>query len=195
MRPNTYTWEQVHDYLVRECNPSPGYWPPSTVSYALLLWVLSEALAVKTVLEIGVGPTSVSGMVFAHSMANRGGGSLVSLDIDPGRPAATYRAKAAELGMRWDVHHGESLSMPWPELFLADLVYVDGDHDEAHAYGDTVKGVEYLRPGGYLVIDDYPTCQGVVDAANRLRTEGYTFVHLAHHPPHGNGRLVWQKPQ
>jgi predicted O-methyltransferase YrrM len=189
------TWADCLRYLEAECNPSPQPWPASTLRYAQTLWVLAEALAVRTVLEIGVGPTSVSGMVFAHSMGSRGGGMLVSMDIDPGRPADTYRAKARDLGVVWEVHHGDSLRMPWPSPFLADLVYVDGDHDEAHAYSDTVKAVDYLKPGGYLVIDDYPTDAGVVDAAKRLEADGFTFVHLAHEPPHGNGRLVWQKPE
>jgi predicted O-methyltransferase YrrM len=185
------TWADCLRYLQAD----HASFPTATERYAQTLWVLAEALAVKTVLEIGVGPTAVSGMVFAHSMANRGGGQLVSLDIDKARPHGAYMAKAFDLGVEWTVYHGDSLTMVWPAPFLADLVYVDGDHDEAHAYSDTVMGVEYLRPGGYLVIDDYPTDAGVVAAADRLKREGFTFVHVAHEPPHGNGRLIWQKPE
>jgi predicted O-methyltransferase YrrM len=166
--------------------------------YAHLLWVLCEAIGVKSVLEIGVGPTSVSGTVFCHSMGSRGGGRLVSYDIDHDRPAAIYRALAKDKGVDWRVVHGDSrqtFTYPGAEPFLFDLVYVDGDHDTEHAIHDTVTGEQYLRPGGYLVIDDYPGNQGVIDAHELLKTRGYACLHIPHDPPDRNGRLVWQKPR
>ncbi len=192
------TWSDCLRYL----QDDHASFPAATERYAQTLWVLAEALSVRAVLEIGVGPTAVSGCTFIHSMGSRGGGKLVSFDIDESRPAEKYRDLAFAMNVDWKQMYGDSLTTLTPrsgfqfDLIdgLFDLVYVDGDHDEAHAYSDTVKAVTYLRPGGYLVIDDYPTDVGVVAAADRLRAEGYTFVHVAHEPPHGNGRLIWQKP-
>jgi predicted O-methyltransferase YrrM len=190
------TYADCKAYLVEHCNPPPHKWPDETDRYAEILWMLTECIAAKHVLEIGVGPTSVSGMVFAHSMSNRGGGQLVSFDIDPARPRVEYMEHAGALGVKWDVFHGDSLSTV--DMFASmfdpfDLVYVDGAHDCEHAYWDTKNAVKYLKRGGYLVIDDSSDL-GVCDARQLLEADGFTFVHLAHRPPHGNGRLVWQKP-
>jgi predicted O-methyltransferase YrrM len=189
------TWDACHRYLVTHCNPDPHHWPAATDRYAAILWMLSESLAVTNVLEIGIGPTSVSGMVFAHSMGTRGGGHLLSFDIEPDRPLQLHKDTAAGLNVDWAQVYGDSLvTLPaWHADRQYDLVYVDGDHDEAHAYGDTINGLVHLRLGGYLVIDDYPGGDGVVAAVRHLERDGYVFVHLAHHPPHGNGRMVWQK--
>jgi hypothetical protein len=43
------------------------------------------------------------------------------------------------------------------------------------------------------VIDDYPGCDGVIEARRALEDVGLHFLHLAHHPPHKNGRLLLQK--
>lgn len=191
------TWPECHDWMVQQCGQPPYGWSPGADRYAQILWVLAEALAVTNVLEIGIGPTCMSGMAFAHSMSNRGGGHLLSFDIDSSRPESVYLERAAALGTDWQQVYGDSLETltAYDADRVYDLVYVDGDHDEAHAYRDTVNAVEHLRPGGYLLIDDYPGCQGVVDAARRLRVEGFTFVHLPHDPsPSWNGRLLWQKP-
>jgi predicted O-methyltransferase YrrM len=189
-------WNACATYLEAECNPTPGVWPESTRLYAQLLWTLTESIGATSVLEIGVGPTSVSGCVFAHSLNGRGGGHLWSIDLDEQLPRVQYQVKARELGVAWTVLHGDSLGLAdeLPRALQVDLLYVDGDHDCAHAYGDTIAYLRYLRPGGLLVIDDYPTFEGVRAAKVLLEVEGFTFVHLPHEPPAGNGRLVWQKP-
>lgn len=191
------TWPDVRGYLEAHCNPTPHPLPATTVRYAHLLWCLAEGLAVKSVLEIGIGPKSMSGCIFAQSMGSRGGGRLVSVDIDPTLPAAEYEDFAVKNRVVWSHLYGDSLTLvdSLPAGFSCDLLYIDGDHDEAHAYGDTIGYLKYLRPGGLLVIDDYPMCQGVVAAKRRLEAEGFTFVHVPHEPPAGNGRLLWQKPE
>lgn len=195
------TWADCEAYIRAECVDGQPPMAEATVRYAMLLWVLSEAIAAKTVLEVGVGPTCVSGMTFAHSMASRGGGTLISVDVDPMRPTAMYRGKARSLGVTWDVHHGDSREVAAAEFShdpdledQVDLLYIDGDHTMEYAVDDTLNYLPQLRRGGYLVIDDYPTSDGVVEAKKMLdRFHGFTFVHLAHEPPHGNGRLLWQK--
>lgn len=189
-------WATCLSYLERECNPHfPDAYPLSTLTYAQVLWMLAECLKVQTVLEIGIGPQAVSGMIFAHSMGTRGGGVLYSIDVDESRPDPKYRRIADDQNVAWHVSYGDSLALidSLPPTLQVDLLYVDGDHDYAHAYGDTVGYEKYLKPGGYLVIDDFPGCDGVVDADRALTRQGWQFIHLSHHPPHGNGRLVMQK--
>jgi predicted O-methyltransferase YrrM len=190
-------WTTCAAYLEAECNPTPGWWPDATQLYAHILWTLTESIAATSILEIGVGPTSVSGCTFAHSMGSRGGGRLWSVDVDPARPADIYRDLARRQSVTWTVVHGDSLDVAaeLPAGLQVDLLYIDGDHDCAHAYGDTVAYLRYLRPGGLLVIDDYPSFEGVSEAKQLLEADGFTFVHLPHEPPAGNGRLVWQKPR
>jgi predicted O-methyltransferase YrrM len=190
---HTIAWADCLAYLEAHCNPLPPPLLPESVRYAQVLWTLCEAIGATAVLEIGIGPTSVSGCTFMHSMATRGGGALVSIDVDPALPQPKFKAKAAELGVAWTTYYGDSLRMTLPSDLQVDLLYIDGDHDAAHAYGDTVRYLSHLKPGGYLVIDD-SAYEGVIDAAVRLKREGMAFIHLSHHPPHGNGRFVWQKP-
>jgi len=189
-------WSDCLGYLEARCNPAPGPFPDASVRYAHVLWLLAEVLAVKSVLEVGIGPTAVSGSTFIWNMGQRGGGFLLSVDIDTQLPRALDRQLAHDKGVLWTVLHGESLDVAKsiPAEMRVDLLYIDGDHDKLHAYGDTMAYLPFLRPGGYLIIDDYPTFEGVVEAAMQLEAEGFTFVHLAHEVPHGNGRLVWQKP-
>lgn len=196
-RSQGHAWQTCLAYLEAHCNPHfPEPYPMSTLIYCQVLWMLAESLGVKAVLEIGIGPSACSGIIFAHSMGTRGGGVLVSIDVETDRPDPKYRALAVEQHVDWLVSHGDSLALieTFPPTMQVDLLYVDGDHDYAHAYGDTVGYFKYLRPGGYLVIDDYPGCDGVVDARRQLEQEGFHFLHLAHHPPHFNGRLLLQKP-
>ena len=192
-------WASCLAYLEEFCNPYPGVpYPLSTVAYGQILWVLTEAIGARAVLEIGIGPSAMSGMIFAHSMGTRGGGTLYSIDVETDRPAEFNRLKAAELMVDWQTTYGDSLTVAdgFPESLQVDLLYIDGDHDFAHAYGDTKAYFKYLRPGGYLVIDDYPGCYGVIEARQKLQAEGFgQFLHLSHHPPHSNGRLLLQKPR
>jgi cephalosporin hydroxylase len=189
-------WLACVAYLEAHCNPHwPAPYPLSTLQYCQVLWTLAEALGVRSVLEIGIGPHACSGMIFAHSMGTRGGGVLRSIDVDVARPDPTYRQVAVAQQVDWIVSHGDSLTLmdTLPPGLQVDLLYIDGDHDYAHAYGDTVGYWPYLRPGGYLVIDDYPGCDGVIEARRALEDVGLHFLHLAHHPPHKNGRLLLQK--
>jgi len=195
MKPTHDRWPTCMAYLEAECNPLPPPVLPETVLYAHILWTLAESLGATNILEIGIGPTSVSGCTFVHSMAGRGGGMLYSLDIDEKLPQEKYREMATAHGVIWQVVHGDSMTLheSWAPAVLVDLLYVDGDHDYNHAYGDVTNYVKFLRPGGYLVIDDSAT-DGVQGAQAQLERDGFSFVHLSHHPPHGNGRLLWQKP-
>lgn len=189
-------WASCRAYLEEFCDPTAGPFPAESVRYAHLLWLLADCLAVKSVLEVGIGPTAVSGSTFCLNMAQRGGGALLSVDIDPALPRQVDRELAVLAGVTWAQLYGDSITVASqvPAGLLVDLLYIDGDHDFTHAYGDTKAYLPFLRPGGYLVIDDFPVFGGVVEALQQFTREGFHFVHLAHEAPHGNGRLLWQKP-
>lgn len=192
------SWADCEAWIRDHCGFQGSPVPEQSILYAHVLWTFAECIAAKKILEIGIGPTCVSGSTWIHSMARRGGGYLLSIDIEPDRPAELYREKAKELGTYWAVFHGDSLKIAQDipqQCYGADILYVDGDHIAEYAYGDTVNFLPCLRDGGYLIIDDFPGFDGVRDAAGRLNREGFQFVHLSHEPPHGNGRLVWQKPR
>jgi len=191
------SWPVCLTYLERECNY--GRQAPYSVAdrlYAMVLWTFAECIAATSIMEIGVGPESVSGCTFIHNMAQRGGGCLYSVDVDPALPQPKYRALAQALGVEWSIAHGDSLApeVGFPASLLVDLLYIDGNHDAAHAGGDLAKFLPHLRPGGYLLIDDFPPQRGVGEGRTAIEQIVPHAIHLAHHAPHGNGRLVWQRP-
>src|SRR4030042_6630537 len=55
------------------------------------------------------------------------------------------------------------------EGIQADLVNVDGSHDEADVYQDLLYYWRILKPGGVIIGDDYHSdWMGVVEAVNRF---------------------------
>lgn len=193
-------WSACLEYLATYCDQhKDAIQPEVNRRYAAVLWLFADCIAAKTILEIGVGPTSVSGCTFILNMAQRGGGHLVSVDIDTERPRPVYRELAAQQGVGWTVIYGDSLTMDAAAVIplqpnSVDLLYIDGDHDAAHAESDLKKFLPYLRPGGYLLIDDFPPQKGVGEGRAVIDQIIPEHMHIAHSAPHGNGRLVWQKP-
>jgi predicted O-methyltransferase YrrM len=157
-----------------------------------LLRYFAELTEAKSILEVGIGAESVSGMTFAYSLANRLPATLISVDVDSSRPGELYRRKGAELGVTWKCVYGDSLS---PEVHVSekvDVLYIDGDHDFQHAFGDFRKFYDLVKEGGYVIIDDYGEFDGVVAAVRELKSSGYEFQYFPHHSP--NGRVVHRKP-
>lgn len=187
-------WAECVAYLEAHCaNPEGSVYPDGAMRYAMLLWTLCESIAAKTIIEVGIGLTSMSGVTFVHSLGWRGGGSLLSIDIDPQKPQLQYQELANDKGVNWQRIYGDSLAVTLPTDLMADVVYVDGDHDDEHALTDSRLLWRHLRPGGYLLIDDYPGNEGVVNAGTQLASEGLSFLFMPHDPPAKNGRLVCQK--
>ena len=188
-------WAECVAYLEAHCNYGRSTpYSATDLRYVLGLWTLAACAAANTILEIGIGPCSVSGVTFLHAMPP--GSHLISVDIDPKLPQRPYLELAAEKQITWSVYHGDSISEaihldPWLQV---DVLYVDGNHDAAHAIGDAVKFLPHLRAGGYLVIDDFSPQAGVGEGRKDLDELVPYFLHLAHEAPAGNGRLVWQRP-
>jgi len=187
-------WSDCLAYLCDQCGLGTGD-PAVEALYAHVLWVLTTCIGARRILEVGIGPTSVSGCTFVHALPV--GGHLMSVDIDDHLPQPKYLELAASRAVSWTRTYGDSLVVPVPaKPGSVDLLYIDGNHDAEHAVGDLQKFLPVLRPGGYLVIDDFPPMRG--QGVGRMGMEAILapeqFLHLAHHPPHGNGRLVWQRP-
>lgn len=125
-------WAECVGYLERHCNLGRlTPYSPIDYRYALVLWTFAECAAAQVILEIGVGPESVSGCTFVHALG-RQGGHLISVDLDPALPQQQYKDLAAEKGVSWRVVHGDSLDasvqVPVPKHSV-DLLYIDGNHD------------------------------------------------------------------
>lgn len=191
-------WAACVASLNRTCRPPDGKDKPlskSAVIYARVLWTLCECLNARQILEIGIGPDiSTSGVTFLHWLKSAGGGHLHSIDINDELPRPEFRAVADELGVPWTITHGDSLTVDLPDM-QPDLLYIDGDHDQPHATGDVERYWPLLRPGGYLVFDDYPGCDPFAFPMVRasMTVAGLQYLHLSHWPPHGTGRMVLQK--
>jgi hypothetical protein len=63
---------------------------------------------------------------------------------------------------------------------VADLVYLDGSHEEDDVYQDLCNYWKLLRPGGALFGDDWHACWfGVICAVNRFAKERELAIYLA----------------
>jgi len=54
---------------------------------------------------------------------------------------------------------------------IADLVFIDGDHDEQACYQDLCHWAPILKRGGILAVDNYPQIGGVAKAVDRFIKE------------------------
>jgi hypothetical protein len=62
--------------------------------------------------------------------------------------------KSCELTRPWDLHVGFSpAALPDGETF--DIIFIDGDHSTQGVWADYNNTVRLLRPGGFMVFDDY----------------------------------------
>lgn len=190
----TPTWADCVRYLKLYCNEGrTGNLPPATYLYAMSLWLFSETAAAANILEIGIGPESVSGCTFLHSLARRKGGRLTSIDIERSRPLTQYKELANTLQVAWDQVYGNSLAVDIP-VGPYDLVYIDGDHDYAHALGDLQRFGKEARPGGYILVDDFESKNDVGKACDQFQAEtGWQYIVVPYHPPFGNGRALFQR--
>lgn len=118
--------------------------PGEPYYYFLQLVVAREG--VKRALEIGTR-TGAGALHLAS-----GGAHAVTLDIDPGCAPNVARI-ASEHTLSIEAYAGDSLTWrPTGELF--DLLFIDGEHNYAAAYGDYLRFRPFVRDGGFIVFDD-----------------------------------------
>ena len=61
---------------------------------------------------------------------------------------------------------------------IADIVYIDGSHEEPDVYSDIVNYYDLLRGGGIIIGDDYKWFKGVRNAVQRFSIERNQPYHL-----------------
>lgn len=150
-----------------------------------------DACEARTVLEIGIGPEGNSAKIFASSMSKRLPAKVISIDIDTERPRPQERAEVERTGVEWQVIHGDSLKVVVDEPI--DLLYVDGDHIYEYALGDFLRFAPLVRPGGYILMDDYPSFEGVAQAVAELERVGWYGLFLPYDLKN-NGHVIYRKP-
>lgn len=150
----------------------------------------ADACQARTVLEIGIGPEGNSGKIFASSLCRRLPAKIISLDIDTERPRPQDRAEVERTGVEWQVIHGNSLEAVVDDEI--DLFYVDGNHDYEYALGDFERFIDLVKPGGYILMDDYPAFHGVAEAVAELERRGWYGLYLPYSLE--NGHVIWRKP-
>lgn len=64
------------------------------------------------------------------------------------------RSKGCKLRRLWDLNVGFSpTALPFRETF--DIIFIDGDHSTKGVWADYNNTINLLRPGGFMVFDDY----------------------------------------
>lgn len=159
-------------------------------AYFSTLQRFCEAAEARTVLEIGVGPEGNSAKIFAAAMRQRLPAKIISLDIDPERPRPQDRREVESHGVEWQVIHGNSLEAVVDDK--VDLLYVDGNHDYEYAIGDFFRFLPQVRPGGYILMDDYPSFEGVAEAVAELEELGWYGLYLPYSLD--NGHVIYRQP-
>jgi predicted O-methyltransferase YrrM len=164
-------------------------------------YLVSRAVRPGRILEIGVR----AGYSAAAFLAARPTAHYVGLDKDDGSHGGVegYLQDAREmlLGRYPDagveLYRGDSgdegvrrgLAARCAGAF--DLVHVDGDHSEAGCAADLAWGASLLRPGGYVLVDDYGSLEEVRRAADAFAGEtGWECVYL----PSPHGELLLRRP-
>lgn len=150
-----------------------------------------DTATAQDVLEIGIGPEAHSGRTFAQSMSHRLPARLVSVDIDPLRPRPEDERAVMATGVEWTVHIGDSLKANVEGMF--DLLYIDGDHGYEYALGDFLRYEPHVRPGGYILVDDYPAFEGVCQAVTELERMGWYGLYLPYDTDY-SGHVIYRKP-
>ena len=151
--------------------------------YCVMLHALANSCRAKSVLEFGLG-WGYSGVAFCSSMAQRGGGRLVSVDANVSALTPDLANYATQCGVKWNViskHSGEFTSMD-----SYDLIYTDIDPSAADNESVFRSFYDNLRPGGLFIYDGfggYPTISVLVAS---LTKKGYIFTPLMYNENYGH---------
>ena len=129
-----------------------------------LLSLLSKLLAPRRILEIGTF-TGYSALCLAEGLAP--GGELHTLDLnDELASFATRYFREAGLADVIRGHWGQPAADVLPALCASagpwDLVFIDADKEQNQAYFELV--IDYVRPGGLVIVDNVLWYGKVLDA-------------------------------
>jgi predicted O-methyltransferase YrrM len=171
------TWDE----LVAHVTETSAHVNDATFAYMDSLY--RHAQGANAIMEIGIGPESVSGATFAAAMGK--GGILYSLDIDEDRPTAAQVAFVQSLGVTWIIAHGDSKTSDFAPNKMLDLLYVDGNHENDYVENDHKKWGCLVKPGGHIIFDDCRETHPPVNGNCKF---------FEYDPPHKNGHFIYLVP-
>ena len=131
---------------------------------------LARAPGVSTYCEIGFnGGHSSAAMLLANPTLTVHAFDLMAWEYSN----ATAALLRTTFGRRFRIHRGDSrVTVPlWASRHFraCDLTFIDGDHSRAGAQLDYDNYIGFVKPGGFVVFDDYSSrWPGVVQMVNRL---------------------------
>jgi predicted O-methyltransferase YrrM len=172
------TWNELVTHIEKTCARN------NDATWGYIRTLYERAAGAKAIMEIGVGPEAVSGTTFAAAMGE--GGVLYSMDIEASRPTAEQVEFVSGLGVTWVISHGDTLDSNFQPNKLLDLLYIDGDHDDKHVEHEFKTWGPCVKPGGFVIFDDYQT-----GWAPPLGLDA-TFVE--YDAAHTNGHFIYRKP-
>jgi predicted O-methyltransferase YrrM len=185
--PLRLDWTSIREASLDSANPLPvtvGAMsdPPSDISHHLpTLSMLIVEFELRNVVELGVR-SGVSTLALLEA-ATRAGGRVVSVDVEP-CVEARRRVAAAGLDTGWRFIQMSDLDVPDSDLPRPiDLLFVDTTHLYEHTLAELDKYSPHLRPGSWVALHDYTSCDGVTRAAREFvaaltpSPRFYPFVH------------------
>ena len=127
--------------------------PMSVVEVTELKKLCRGLPSTPTIIQIG----AERGVSTLAILEERPDAFLFSIDVGE-RPEEIANVKAAHLDARRVVRglgRSQSIGMFWPTDWLADMIFVDGDHRYAGVQGDIAAWMPCVKPGGLFVFHDY----------------------------------------
>jgi len=182
-----------------------AYWPGDPCADAVGPDRLRAIYRVKCRVAAAVGPRAVlevgvrAGYSAAAFLAACPHARYVGLDKDDGSHGGAAGALEHARAVLWrrypaawvevypwdsgDPRAARRLLAWWRSAF--DLAHIDGDHTEEGCARDLRLAAALVRPGGYLLVDDYDLLAEVRLAADRfVRETGYRAAYVP--SPHGD---------
>jgi predicted O-methyltransferase YrrM len=146
-----------------------------------LLALLVTQFHLRNIVELGTSDgTSTLALLEAAAAVD---GAVFSVDIDPCREAR-QRVTATGLGDRWTFVQGSDMDLPDDKIPAPiDLLFIDTSHLYTHTRQELDKFGAQVRPGGWIILHDYVSYQGVAQALHEYivslpaAPRLYPFVH------------------
>lgn len=137
------------------------------ISYHLpVLSMLITEFNLKHVVELGVR-TGNSTLVLLEA-ANRIGGRVLSVDVDP-CPEAKNRVDKAGFSSVWKFLEGNDLEIRESDVLQPiDFLFIDSSHLYKHTKAELEKYSAYLRGGSWIAFHDYVSFPGVTRAVHEF---------------------------
>lgn len=141
-------------------------WEAPTSHFSIIMACLVMYAGLKQVVEIGVwkGGTSI---LLAQAVKVTGG-SYVGVDVN----IEQARERVVQFGLDevCSFLEGRSDQVEYTGA-LIDLLFIDGDHTKEGVRADWDRWVQWVRPGGWIFIDNTVSQSGVIAFFKELQQE------------------------